>query len=298
MNERTYYCTVQNKGNTPIRSQSAVLYVHTHPIVTQEKLIGKVMDITGTTIGMPQYLDKDMVVRQYTDNLSTQGTTYHGLEVTFETAPLTNHYVQAYAEVLGVKYPVLFCNMEQTDVTFTPYTSTGRFVLDPSLLSSSARRTNVTIYADMYDDITCTNKIESEKFSMGVVVDNSPPITAFQYNRYTHQLNIAVKDVLSGIESIDYIVAYEDGRTQTGSKTDSFEIAISSPATITVTAMDRIGNHSVSISKALTPSSPDGSTPDDELDDILPEGSENTSVYHYRTYNFDCYLVGGNKSNQ
>lgn len=254
------------------------------------QLISRVEDVSGIVLGPTAYIDS-------TGSLQAYGAS-GGLQVTFDTIPITGQYVVAYAELMGNQFPVTWSNDEESGVTQTTYASTGTFVIDPSETTTS-RSTALTINVIMYDDATLTTQTEADSLSMYVVVDMSAPVVSIQYNQYSKVSEISVRDVLSGVESIRYTLSNTEGTTLSSgtSSAEDFTLSVTESGYITVIATDAVGNEGTTVSSALSVSSttsggttiPDVVAPTDE--------TTTTSIYHYKTTLFDCYLINGKYNN-
>ncbi len=258
--------------------------------ITEAVLIADVGELSVSVFGPVSYLDSAGVKQSYVDG---------GLQVTFDTIPITGQYVVAYVELMGYQFPVTWSNDQETDVSTTTYPSTGTCNIDPSVLTTTSRSTALTINVIMYDDATLTTQAEADSLAMYVAVDMSPPVVTIQYNQYSKVSEISVRDVISGVASLRYTLTDLEGTTLSSgtSATEDFTVSVTESGYITVVATDTVGNEGTTVSSALAVSSTtSGGT---TIPDVVAPADETTttSIYHYKTTLFDCYLINGKYDN-
>lgn len=274
-------------GNGNVATKTITPSVYSSNGSGEFKLFSKTsLDVTGYVLGGVGneagnfYMDAAGMHHGY-QNYIVGGRSVKALPVTIEAAPAGGGWLSGTATLNGNTYPIYWD--ADTLSTKTNEAGTGTFYIEPGNFHSSSKSATLTVSLSEYEDEGLKKELNTDTMVANVSIDVSAPVTNISLNNTTHLLSISAKDVIAGVESIQYQVETASGLSEWFNYTG--EVTLNSSCKVKVKAMDRVGNTSITNSQDMA------------IAGSIMDGTGYPGSYFYRTSLFNHYLIGTGTNN-
>lgn len=226
------------------------------------------------------YMDAAGMRHSY-QNYIVGGRSVKALPVTIEAAPAGGGWLSGTATLNGNTYPIYWD--KDTLSTKTNEGGTGTFYIEPDNFHSSSKSATLTVSLTEYETEDLDKELNTDTMMANLSIDVTAPVVNISLDNSTHLLSISAKDVIAGVETIQYQTETVNGLSEWFNYTG--EVTLNSSCKVKVKAMDRVGNTSITNSQDIA------------IAGSIMDGNGYQDSYFYRTSLFNHYLIGTGTNN-